>query len=185
MARTPSSMIPLGSPAQVFRLPDTRNGEFVSLEDIRGEKGTLVMFICNHCPFVKHVISELTSLGNEYQSKGFGVVAISSNDVENYPDDSPEKMKELAESEGFEFPYLYDESQDVAKAYDATCTPDFFLFDSNLACVYRGQLDDSRPDNGAPVSGKDLRLALDCLEKGEENSAEQIPSIGCNIKWRS
>lgn len=185
MAKTPSSMMPLGTEAPDFKLPDTRSGESIGLTDSKGPKGTLVMFICNHCPFVKHVFDELVALGKEYPSRGVGLVAISSNDVENYPDDSPEKMKELAESLGFEFPYLYDETQEVAKAYDATCTPDFFLFDAELRCVYRGQLDDSRPGSDIPVSGKDLRAALDSLIEGRAISEDQQPSLGCNIKWKS
>jgi hypothetical protein len=143
------------------------------------------MFICRHCPFVKHVEKELAALGNEYSAKGFGVVAISSNDAASHPDDAPQSLKVQAEALGFDFPYLYDESQSVARAYDATCTPDLFLFDKDLKLAYRGQLDDSRPGNGVPVTARDLRLALDALVEGKPISAEQKPSIGCNIKWKT
>jgi thiol-disulfide isomerase/thioredoxin len=143
------------------------------------------MFICNHCPFVKHVFSGIVELANNYQSKGFGFVAISSNDVENYPDDSPELMAKVAQEESFSFPYLYDETQQVARAYDAACTPDFYIFDKNQKLVYRGQLDDSRPENGIPVTGKDMRSALDSILNHTEISATQKPSIGCNIKWKN
>ncbi len=176
--------MPLGTEAPDFSLPDTRTGETVSLRDCSGEKATLVMFICNHCPFVKHIFDEIVALGKDYRAKGIGIVGISSNDVENYPDDSPEKMKELAEELGFAFPYLYDESQAVARAYDATCTPDFFIFDGENSCVYRGQLDDSRPGSDIPVTGKDIRSALDALVAGDAVAEEQQPSIGCNIKWK-
>ena len=142
------------------------------------------MFICNHCPYVIHVLDEITRLAKDYQAKGFSFIAISSNDVINYPQDSPEKMKELARQYGFTFPYLYDESQDVAKAYDAACTPDFSLFDGSLQCVYRGQLDDSRPKSGIPVTGKDIRSALDAILEGGSLSTLQRPSLGCNIKWK-
>lgn len=184
MARTPSNMLPLGTKAPEFNLPDTVSARQLDLDEIRGEKGTLVMFICNHCPFVKHVNPELRRLGEEYQEKGIALVAISSNDVENYPDDSPELMKKTAAEEGYTFPYLYDETQEVAKAYDAACTPDFYLFDEKLDLVYRGQLDDSRPGNDLPLNGEDLRNAIDALLEGNEISTDQKPSIGCNIKWK-
>jgi peroxiredoxin len=184
MALTPTKNIPLGFNASDFRLPDTISGKIISLNDIKGPKGTLVMFICNHCPYVKHIIQELTNIGNEYLNKGIGVVAISSNDAANYPDDSPEKMKELAGRLNFRFPYLYDESQETAKAYDAACTPDFNLFDANQKCVYRGQFDSSRPGNNKPVTGEDLRRALDQVINGEKVPEDQIPSTGCNIKWK-
>lgn len=184
MARTPSNMLPLGTSAPGFKLPDTVSGKEMDLQQIRGEKGTLIMFICNHCPFVKHVNPELRRLGEEYQDKGISLVAISSNDVLNYPDDSPELMAKTAFEAGYTFPYLYDESQEVAKAYDAACTPDFYLFDEDLTLVYRGQLDDSRPGNGEPLNGKDLREAMDALLSGHEIPAEQKPSLGCNIKWK-
>ena len=184
MAETPSTMVPLGTPAPNFTLPDAVSGETMSLETLKSDKATLIMFICNHCPFVKHVQDELALLARDYQARGVSLVAISSNDVENYPDDSPEKMKAVAAQVGFSFPYLYDESQDVARDYRAACTPDFFLYDSDLKLAYRGQLDDSRPGNGIPVTGKDLRSALDNLLAGEPIDPNQRPSIGCNIKWK-
>ncbi len=185
MAKTESRMLPLGTPAPDFALPDTVTGQTVSFDQVAGEKGTLVMFICNHCPFVKHVLAELVRLGQDYRDREIGMVAISSNDVTGYPQDRPERMKELAESAGFEFPYLFDESQNTARAYDAACTPDFYIFDAQRKLVYRGQLDDSRPGNGIEVTGKDVRAALDALLEGREVAGEQKPSIGCNIKWRS
>ena len=183
MARTPSTMLPLGTQAPEFKLLDTVTDKQLSLNDLKGDAGTLVMFICNHCPFVIHVNPELTNIGNEYQKKGIGIVAISSNDVDNYPQDAPHLMKKVAAKEGYTFPYLYDKTQEVAKAYDAACTPDFFLFDANLELVYRGQLDDSRPGNGIPLSGTDLKKAMDNLLNGEPIATHQKPSIGCNIKW--
>jgi peroxiredoxin len=184
MARTPTKQIPLGFDAPAFELPEPLTGKHVSLEDVKGDKGTLVMFICNHCPFVKHVVDELVAIGNDYMDKGIGMVAINSNDVENYPDDHPDKMRELAIEKRFPFPYLYDESQDVARAYEAACTPDFDLFDASGKCVYRGQLDGSRPGNDVPVDGVDLRRALDQVLNGEKVPEDQVPSIGCNIKWK-
>lgn len=184
MARTPSNMLPLGTTAPDFNLLDTVSDETLSLNSLKGENGTVILFICNHCPFVIHVNSELIAMAQAYQTKGISFIAISSNDVENYPQDGPEKMKAHAETEGYPFSYLYDETQDVAKAYDAACTPDLYLFDSKLKLVYRGQLDDSRPGNGIPLTGKDLRHALDCLIEGKENIKTQKPSIGCNIKWK-
>ena len=184
MARTPSNMLPLGTQAPNFTLLDTVSGTKTSLQDIQGENGTVVMFICNHCPFVIHVNEQLTALAMEYIEKGIGFVAISSNDVVNYPQDSPDLMKETANRLGYPFPYLYDETQQVAKTFDAACTPDFYLFDNGLSLVYRGQLDDSRPGNGIPVSGSDLRNALDLLLAGKAIPEEQKPSIGCNIKWK-
>ena len=184
MARTPSNMLPLGTLAPEFALPDTVSEQSLTLSDIQGEKGTLIMFICNHCPFVIHVNPEITRLAAEYQEKGIGVAAISSNDVVNYPQDAPHLMKETAAREGYSFPYLYDGSQDIAKAYDAACTPDFFLFDSEMKLVYRGQLDDSRPGNGIPLTGTDLRLAMNALLEGNAVDPHQKPSIGCNIKWK-
>jgi peroxiredoxin len=182
MAMTPSTMLALGTPAPAFKLPDT-NGQNVSLSDFRG-KPVLVMFICNHCPFVKHISAQLAQLGRDYQSRA-GMVAISANDVANYPDDSRAKMKEEARRAGYTFPYLYDESQAVAKAYRAACTPDFFLFDTEHRLVYRGQFDDSRPGNAMPVTGKDLRAALDAVLSGKDVSKDQKPSLGCNIKWKT
>jgi thiol-disulfide isomerase/thioredoxin len=184
MARTPSTMLPLGTRAPAFSMPDTVSGKTLSLDALKGGKGTVVMFICNHCPYVKHVNPELVRVAKDYQDKGVGFVAISANDAQNYPDDAPGKMKEAARALGYPFPYLYDESQEVAKAYQAACTPDFFLFDAKLACVYRGQLDDSRPGSGTP-DGRDLRAALDALVAGKPISPEQKPSVGCNIKWKS
>lgn len=177
-------MIPLGTPAPDFTLPDTVSGTMKSLRDVMGEKGLLVMFICNHCPFVVHVRDELVRLGNDYLPQGVGVVAISSNNVATHPQDGPEQMKVLAEQLDFPFAYLYDESQEVARAYDAACTPDFSLFDAEGKCVYRGQLDDARPGNDQPNNGKDLRAAMDALLAGQPPLAEQHPSIGCNIKWK-
>ncbi|MEW4925234.1 thioredoxin family protein [Algibacter sp. 2305UL17-15] len=185
MARTPSNMLPLGTKAPYFSLLDTVSDSKRSLNELKGEHGTVVMFICNHCPFVIHVNSELVAIANEYTSKGISFIAISSNDAVNYPQDGPDKMKVHAKSEGYPFPYLYDETQEIAKAYDAACTPDFYVFNDGLELVYRGQLDDSRPGNGIPLSGKDLRNALDCILEGKENKANQKPSIGCNIKWKS
>jgi thiol-disulfide isomerase/thioredoxin len=184
MARTPSIMVALGKKAPGFFLQDTISGKDISLEDIKGEAGTVVMFICNHCPFVKHVNEELVRLANAYEDKGIGFVAISSNDVINHPDDAPALMKQVAGQLKYPFPYLYDESQEVAKAYDAACTPDFFIYDKDLRLVYRGQLDDSRPGNEIPVTGKDIRNALDCLINNKPVSPEQRPSVGCNIKWK-
>ncbi len=184
MARTPSNMIPLGTIAPDFTLPDTVSGKTVSLQDLKSDKATLIMFICNHCPFVKHVDEQLVALAKDYQAKGVSFIAISSNDAENYPQDGPELMKEEAAKLGYSFPYLYDKSQEVAKAYDAACTPDFYVFDKDLKCAYRGQLDSSRPGNGLPVTGSDLRAALDEILDNREVSAPQIPSIGCNIKWK-
>ncbi len=185
MALTPSNMLPLGTIAPDFKLINTIDNQWISLADAKGINGTLIMFICNHCPFVKHINSELSSLAKDYVSKGINCIAISSNDVENYPDDAPHLMKENALEHDFIFPYLYDETQDIAKAYDAACTPDFYIFDKNLRLVYRGQLDDSRPGNDKPLNGKDIRQALDAMINGTTISSEQKPSIGCNIKWKS
>jgi peroxiredoxin len=175
-------MLPLGTSAPAFSLPDT-NGRTVSLADYSG-KPVLVMFICNHCPFVKHVRSGLAALGRDYASKSVGLVAINSNDAIGYPDDSPAKMAEEVQNAGYAFPYLYDETQDVAKAYRAACTPDFYLFDRQHKLAYRGQLDDSRPSNDVPVTGADLRAALDAVLAGKSPAETQKPSIGCNIKWK-
>lgn len=183
MARTPSTMLPLGTAAPNFSLPNI-DGKTVSLGDFKDAPALLVMFICNHCPFVKHVADELAKLGRDYQAQGAAIVAISSNDVGNHPDDSPAKMKEEASTRGYTFPYLYDDTQEVAKAYAAACTPDFYVFDQNLKLVYRGQMDSSRPDSGIPVTGQDLRVALDAVLAGKPISADQKPSIGCNIKWK-
>lgn len=184
MALTPSRMMPLGTPAPDFALPDTVSGEKMSLTQLRGERATLVMFICNHCPYVKHVEPALVALGQEYADQDVGIIAISANDADNYPEDSPARMRQTALALGYRFPYLHDESQQVARAFGAECTPDFFVFDAALKCVYRGQLDDSRPGNNQPVSGRDIRAALDALIKGEPVPGEQKPSVGCNIKWK-
>ncbi|MFK7747242.1 MAG: thioredoxin family protein [Kordia sp.] len=185
MALTPSNMLSLGTKAPDFTLIDTISDKNISLQQAKGSHGTIIMFICNHCPFVKHVNEGIVKLANDYQSKGIGFIAISSNDVANYPADAPHLMKENAKQEGYSFPYLYDTTQEVAKAYDAACTPDYYIFDNDLTLVYRGQLDDSRPNNGIPVTGNDMRTALDTLLKGEEILADQKPSIGCGIKWIS
>ncbi len=184
MVKTLSTMLPLGTPAPEFQLPDVVSGKIISLDTFRGKKGLLVMFICQHCPFVKHIKSELAKIGHDYQDQGLGIMAISSNDVTNHPDDSPEKLKIMAEEEGFNFPFCYDETQEVAKIYQAACTPDFFLFDAKFKLVYRGQLDDSRPSSDIPVTGQDLRTAINCVLAGEPVSLEQKPSVGCNIKWK-
>ena len=185
MALTESNMLPLGTTAPEFSLPDTVSSNTLSLQDVKGRKGTVIMFICNHCPFVKHINSGISALANDYRDKGFGFAAISSNDVVNYPQDGPKAMAKNAAENNFGFPYLYDETQDIARAYDAACTPDFYIFDEALKLVYRGQLDDSRPGNGIPVSGKDIRNVLDALTEGKEVSKVQKPSIGCNIKWKA
>ncbi len=174
----------LGTVAPDFRLPDVVTGRIVSKSQVQGPKGMLVMFICRHCPFVKHVQGELARIGRDYEGRGVGIVAISANDVTSHPEDSPTKLAYQARELNFNFPYLFDESQDVARAYDAQCTPDFFLFDGEGKLVYRGQLDDSRPGNDIPVTGKDLRAALDALIAGQPISTDQRASIGCNIKWR-
>lgn len=176
-------MLPLGTVAPAFTLPDTVSGTTYQLDDLRSDKATVIMFICNHCPFVKHIDEGIVALANDYQSKGVSFIAISSNDVVNYPQDAPDLMKVEAERVGYTFPYLYDATQQVAKAYDAACTPDFYIFDGDLKCAYRGQLDDARPGNGRPVTGSDMRLALDEILEGKEVSTPQIPSMGCNIKW--
>jgi len=182
MARTESRMLALGTECPPFSLPDTE-GQTVSPRNFAG-KPLLVMFICNHCPFVKHIADELTRLSKEYQAKGVGIIAINSNDVNNYPQDSPEKMREEKQERGYPFPYCFDGDQEVAKAFTAACTPDFFLFDKDHRLVYRGQLDNSRPDSDIPVTGEDLRAALEAVVAGEVPSSEQTPSMGCNIKWQ-
>ncbi|HEX2683896.1 MAG TPA: thioredoxin family protein [Ferruginibacter sp.] len=184
MARTPSTMTDLGRKAPDFLLADTVSGNKISLEDFKGGVATVIMFICNHCPFVLHVNEELVKLANDHSSNNISFVAISANDVITHPDDSPEKMKATALQMHYPFPYLYDETQDVARAFDAACTPDFFIYNKDLELVYRGQLDDSRPGNGIPVTGKDIRHALACLLNNEPVPQEQRPSIGCNIKWK-
>jgi len=183
MSATLSTMLEIGTKAPKFCLPDTE-GNKVSLSDILVDKGLMIMFICNHCPYVKHLNEALVKFANEYSDKGIQCIAISSNDIENYPQDAPELMKVLAGQHNFPYPYLYDESQEVAKAYKAACTPDFFLFDKQLKLFYRGQFDESRPGNGKPVTGSDIRKAVDALLAGEDPFEQQIPSMGCNIKWK-
>ena len=185
MARTPSTNIPLGFEAPEFTLPNTVTGQPVDRDDLRSDVATVIIFMCNHCPYVLHVLEEIVNVSDEYSAKGIKFAGISANDVENYPDDSPEKMKELAEKMNFTFPYLYDESQEVARAYDAACTPEFHVFDKDMRCVYRGQLDDSRPGNDLEVNGSDLRNALDNILAGKNVDPLQKPSIGCNIKWKN
>jgi peroxiredoxin len=183
MALTESTMLSLGTAAPDFALPDVVTGKTVRRDDFRGQKGLLVMFICTHCPYVKHIEKGLAQLGADYAGK-LGIVAISSNDAEHYPDDSPEGLKAQAQRLGFKFPYLYDESQAVARAYDAACTPDIYLFHKDFKLVYRGQFDTSRPGNGIPITGKDLRAALDAILRGEKPATDQTASVGCNIKWK-
>jgi peroxiredoxin len=177
-------MIPLDTQAPQFNLPDTVSGEMMSLEQLKSDQATVVMFICNHCPYVKHINTGLVQLANDYLPQGVSFVGISSNDVQAYPDDGPERMKEVAQELGYPFPYLYDESQEVARDYQAACTPDFYLFDGQMKLVYRGQMDGSRPNSGQPVTGQDLRAALDSVLGGRPVNPEQKASIGCNIKWR-
>ena len=184
MAAVPSTMLPLGTTVPEFSLINAVDGGLVSAADFKNDRALLVMFICNHCPYVGHVLKEIGRIAARYQPKGLGVVAISSNDVAAFPDDSPEKMRELATVESWRFPYVYDETQAVAKAFKAACTPEFYLFDKGRKLAYRGQLDDSRPKNTEPVTGKDLRAALDALLVGKPVSADQKPSVGCNIKWK-
>ncbi len=184
MARVPSMMIPLNSPAPEFVLPEVVKESTISLQQIRGKTATVIVFICNHCPFVKHINPQLIQLAHDYGNKGVQVIAISSNDVMQYPEDGPQQMRKVAQQLKYPFPYLYDETQEVAKAYNAACTPDFFIYDSNLLLTYRGQLDDSRPGNDIPVSGKDIRAALDSMIKGDPVNAIQKPGIGCSIKWK-
>lgn len=178
-------MLPLGTKAPDFTLPDTVSGLELSLEKLKSDRATLIMFICNHCPYVKHVNHGLVELANDYIPKGLAFIAISSNDVINYPQDAPDLMKIVAEKEKYPFPYLYDETQNIAKAYQAACTPDFFLFDGDMKLFYRGQMDDSRPSNGKPVTGKDLRKAIDLVLQGGAVPEKQFPSIGCGIKWKN
>lgn len=184
MSKTASTMLPLGTIAPDFELADVITGTQVKLNDSADYVATVLMFICNHCPYVKHVNSELTKLANDYMAKNIRFLAINSNDVTNYPDDSPDNMRIVAKQEHFPFPYLYDETQEVAKAYNAACTPDFYIFDKTLSLVYRGQLDDSRPGNNTPVSGYCIREALNCLLNAKPIPQEQKPSLGCNIKWK-
>ena len=184
MSRTESTMLPLGTKAPDFQLPDTVSGKTISLETFIHQKALLVIFLCQHCPFVKHVQKELAKIGQDYAKQELGIVAISANDVANYPNDAPDKLKLMAQELSFTFPLCYDESQETAKSYTAACTPDFFLFDGEQKLVYRGQLDDSRPGNDKPVNGKDLRRAIDYVLLGKVVNWDQKPSIGCNIKWK-
>ena len=183
MVLTPSTMLPLGTQAPDFRLPNV-DGREVSLADFQDAKALLVIFMCNHCPYVKHLADALAAFAQEYQPQGLAVVGISSNDVANYPADSPEQMVAEADERGYSFPYLYDETQEVAKEYAAACTPDFYLFDGERMLVYRGQFDSSRPESGTPITGADLRAAVDAVLAGQAVPADQQPSIGCNIKWK-
>lgn len=185
MARTPSTMLALGTHAPDFNLLEPASGEIVGLKDFADAAGVLVVFMCNHCPYVKHIRAGLADFSRQYQAKGLAVIGISSNDVANYPDDSPEKMAIEVQQAAYTFPYLYDETQQVAKAYQAACTPDFFLFDRGQKLVYRGQFDESRPGNNIPVTGQDLRSAVDALLANKPISSDQKASLGCNIKWKS
>lgn len=185
MSLTPSNMVPLRTVAHDFELYDTVSGRYMSLKDIKSDIATVVMFICNHCPYVKHVKEELVRISKDYMEQGVAFVGICSNDVENYPEDSPDKMRDEAKTWGYPFPYLYDETQQVARDYDAACTPDFYVYDKNMELVYRGQLDDSRPGNEKSLDGKDLRAALDSAVQGNPVSQNQVPSVGCNIKWKN
>lgn len=184
MSATASYMLALGTKAPDFELPDVISGQNISLYDLKINKATVIMFICNHCPYVKHINHELVILANEYIPKGITFIGISSNDIENYPEDSPEKMQQTAKELGYPFPYLFDETQEIAKAYHAACTPDFYIFDRGLKLAYRGQFDDSRPGNNIKVTGKDIRNALDNIIIGKPVDDNQKPSIGCNIKWK-
>lgn len=185
MALTESNMLELGTQAPDFELPDTISGRKLKLKDVQGDRATVIMFICNHCPYVIHVNPEIVRLAKEYQPKGVGFVGISSNDVERYPQDGPEAMARQADEVGYNFPYLFDESQDVARAYDAACTPDFYVFNQDNELVYRGRLDGSRPGNNLPLTGEDLRAAIDAVLAGRPVAEKQYPSAGCNIKWKT
>ncbi|MBD2133546.1 thioredoxin family protein [Sphaerospermopsis sp. FACHB-1094] len=184
MVLTASTMLPLGTKAPEFHLPEVVSGENISLANFADKKALLVMFICRHCPFVKHIQQELANLGKDYLNSNLGIVAISANDAQNYPNDAPESLKEMSTELGFKFPFCYDETQETAQAYTAACTPDFFLFDQERKLVYRGQLDDSRPSNNKPVTGADLRAAIEAVLVDQAVTSEQIPSVGCNIKWK-
>jgi peroxiredoxin len=184
MALTPSNMLPLGTPAPLFTLQDTLSGNTLSLADLKSSTGTVVMFICNHCPYVKHILSKLVAVAKTYQQQGVQFIAISSNDIDAYPEDAPSKMTEVGIQHGFSFPYLFDATQQVAKDYQAACTPDFYIFDKELYCVYRGRFDDSTPKNNKPVTGSELIQALECLLHHKPINSDQKPSIGCNIKWK-
>lgn len=185
MAETPSNMLPLGTKAPDFKLIDTRTDQQLSLSDIKSDTATVIMFICNHCPYVKHLQHKLVEVAKHFSKQGVKFIAISSNDSKKYPADAPDKMKIEAEVNGYTFPYLFDESQEVAKAYQAACTPDFYLFDKNMECVYRGRFDNSTPGNNKPVTGADLSNALDALLSNKPIDQNQLPSVGCNIKWKA
>jgi len=185
MVLTPSNMIEIGSTAPIFSLPDAVSGKVLSLDELKADKATVIMFICNHCPFVVHIQDKIAGIADAYQSQDIQFIAICSNDIDNYPEDAPDKMKERAEEVGFNFPYLMDDDQSIAKAYKAACTPDFFIFDSELACVYRGRFDDATPGKDVPVTGKDLCNALDNILAGKPVDPDQRPSMGCNIKWKT
>ncbi len=178
-------MLPLGTVAPAFSLPDTVSGHTLSLQELASSQATVIMFICNHCPFVIHIQRVLADVAQRYQEKGVQFIAINSNDIENYPDDSPARMTEVAHAAGYTFPYLFDATQEVAKAYDAACTPDFYIFDGQLRCIYRGQFDGSRPGNAIPVTGEDVTQALDNILSGQPVNPDQKPSLGCNIKWKN
>ena len=184
MALTPSNMLPLGTKAPDFKLHDAVSEKALGLDDLKSDKATVVMFICNHCPYVKHVQKGLVELANDYIPKGVSFIGVNSNDVAKYPEDSPANMKSVALKLGYPFPYLFDETQEVARAYEAACTPDFYVFDADMKLVYRGQMDDSRPGNGKPVTGRNIRDTLDRILSGKPVDSDQIPSIGCNIKWK-
>jgi thiol-disulfide isomerase/thioredoxin len=184
MVATPSTMLELGTHAPAFALENAVDGRIVSLRNFEDARALLVMFICNHCPYVKHVLPELGRLDKDYTPNGLAIVAINSNDVAHYPEDSPANMKKLAKAQRWSFPFLFDETQEVAKAYRAACTPDFYLFDKERMLAYRGQLDDTRPSSGKPPTGRDLRAAIDAVLAGKPASEQQVPSIGCNIKWK-
>lgn len=184
MALTPSNMLPLGTLAPDFNLMDTVSGKMISLTQAKSNIATVILFICNHCPYVKHIQTELVKTAKNYQTKGIHFIAINSNDIESYPDDSPENMQKNAAQHDYTFPYLFDETQTIARAYQAACTPDIYVFDHDLLCVYRGRFDDSTPGNNIPVTGKDLTAALDALLEKKEINSDQKPSIGCNIKWK-
>jgi peroxiredoxin len=185
MAFTESTMLPLGTKAPYFELPDTVSGKTLTINDLQSKKATVVLFSCNHCPYVLHLNAGIVALAKDYQPKGVSFVAISSNDAGKYPEDAPHLMTLLAQKEGYTFPYLYDETQEVARAYDAACTPDFYVFDQDMRLVYRGRFDGARPKNDLPVTGSDLRAALDAILKGEPVTDKQYPSGGCNIKWKN
>jgi thiol-disulfide isomerase/thioredoxin len=184
MAETPSTMIPLGTDAPDFRLIDSRTNHYLSLQELKSDKATVVMFICNHCPYVKHIQKKLAEIAKSYQGKGISFIAINANDAEAYPQDAPDKMRTEAEKHDYTFPYLFDETQEIAKKYHAACTPDFYVFDKNLKCVYRGRFDDATPGNHNPVTGSELRHALDSILTGMPVSTDQKASVGCNIKWK-